>query len=203
MCDNKQCCVDEIGRLSNSVQRLRDENKRLTAELEQAKAAPVSVPDGWKVVKSPVAMVLHGPDGFAVFRDKSSDQKDRITRKFLWRLIHPLNAAPPAPAVDAYSPLIAPSEDAREVFAKVVENNPDADMRAIPNQWLLDERALTEKVAIDLDGRAPAVDENGIAQAIAGRHKRKDSTHIWVDQSDAQVIASRVATFLRAQQQGE
>lgn len=43
MCDNKEGCMGEIERLSNSVQRLRDENQRLTAEPERREAG--AVPD--------------------------------------------------------------------------------------------------------------------------------------------------------------
>src|SRR5690348_10626363 len=39
--------------------------------------------------------------------------------------------------LDSFGPLKPPSEQAREVFAKVLENDPGADMKAIPNQWLL------------------------------------------------------------------
>jgi hypothetical protein len=42
-----------------------------------------------------------------------------------------------------YGPLKPPSAQALEVFAKVLENNPDADMRAIPNEWLLKERGIS------------------------------------------------------------
>lgn len=42
-----------------------------------------------------------------------------------------------------YGPLKPPSAQALKVFAKVLENNPDADMRAIPNEWLLKERGIS------------------------------------------------------------
>jgi hypothetical protein len=45
---------------------------------------------------------------------------------------------------DAFGPLKPPSKQAREVFAKVIENDPNADMRAIPNQWLLNERGISQ-----------------------------------------------------------
>lgn len=44
-----------------------------------------------------------------------------------------------------YGPLKPPSAQALEVFAKVLENNPDADMRAIPNEWLLKERGISAR----------------------------------------------------------
>ena len=43
--------------------------------------------------------------------------------------------------------LVRPSETAEKVFAAFKEQNPHADMRAIPNEWLLNERALSAKIA--------------------------------------------------------
>lgn len=48
---------------------------------------------------------------------------------------------------DAFGPLRPPSEIGREVYAKALEQQPDADMRAVPSQWLLDERAVSQKMA--------------------------------------------------------
>lgn len=39
-----------------------------------------------------------------------------------------------------------PSEEAKAVFEKVLENCPVADMRAVPNQWLLNERARLAEI---------------------------------------------------------
>ena len=50
-----------------------------------------------------------------------------------------------------YEPLKAPTVVAQEVFEKVLEHNPDADMRAVPNQWVLDERALTDQLGAQID----------------------------------------------------
>lgn len=51
-----------------------------------------------------------------------------------------------------YEPLKAPTVQAQEVIEKTLENNPDADMRAIPNQWLLNERARADDFAAQVDG---------------------------------------------------
>lgn len=49
------------------------------------------------------------------------------------------------------APLIPPSKQARDVFRATLADNPEADMRPIPNQWLLRERArgdeLNERIA--------------------------------------------------------
>lgn len=50
-----------------------------------------------------------------------------------------------------WRPLSPPTEQARQVFTKTLLNTPDADMRAVPNQWLLNQRGLSEKVAHDLE----------------------------------------------------
>ena len=50
-----------------------------------------------------------------------------------------------------FGPLVPPTAGAIAVFETVVMNSPTADMRAIPNQWLLNERALTSKVAEELE----------------------------------------------------
>jgi hypothetical protein len=46
--------------------------------------------------------------------------------------------------LNSFGPLKPPSDQALEVFAKVIENDPQADMRAIPNQWLLNERGVSQ-----------------------------------------------------------
>ena len=50
-----------------------------------------------------------------------------------------------------FGPLVPPTAGAIAVFETVVMNSPTADMRAIPNQWLLNERALTSKVTEELE----------------------------------------------------
>lgn len=44
-----------------------------------------------------------------------------------------------------------PTPGAEEVFAVILEDDPYADMRAVPNQWVLNERARTGEVAADLE----------------------------------------------------
>jgi len=49
-----------------------------------------------------------------------------------------------------YSPLTPPSKIAKRVFAKLLENNNHADMRAVPNEWVLKERGRTQNLAIEI-----------------------------------------------------
>jgi hypothetical protein len=58
-----------------------------------------------------------------------------------------------------YGLLKPPSAQAIEVFEKVLENNPDADMRAIPNQWLLNERGLAERLSTESEIMREALEE--------------------------------------------
>jgi hypothetical protein len=50
-----------------------------------------------------------------------------------------------------YGPLIRPTPTAISVFEKTLEQNPCADMRAVPNQWVLNARRITSKVATELE----------------------------------------------------
>ena len=53
-------------------------------------------------------------------------------------------------AFQLFLPLIPPSQTGREVFDRVKGQDAAADMRAIPNQWLLDERGLSSRLGNDL-----------------------------------------------------
>lgn len=53
--------------------------------------------------------------------------------------------------IERLKPLTLPSEEARQVFLKTLENNPDADMRAVPNEWLLRERSIAGRAVADVD----------------------------------------------------
>jgi hypothetical protein len=53
--------------------------------------------------------------------------------------------------MSGYGILKEPSDIAKEVFQKTLENNPDADMRAIPHQWLLNERGISGKLGDMVD----------------------------------------------------
>ena len=57
-----------------------------------------------------------------------------------------------------FGPLIPPSETAIEVFEKVLEHDPSADMRAVPNQWVLNERGITGQVASELESKIEALE---------------------------------------------
>lgn len=48
-----------------------------------------------------------------------------------------------------WSPLLPPTKLAREVFMKVAEK-PDSDMRAVPNQWLKNERSMNSHCVDEL-----------------------------------------------------
>lgn len=50
-----------------------------------------------------------------------------------------------------YGPLKKPTAEAIEVFKKTLENNPDADMRPVPNEWLLRERSRCDEIGARLD----------------------------------------------------
>lgn len=51
----------------------------------------------------------------------------------------------------AFGPLLPPSPEALEAYQRQAENYPESDMRAVPKQWLLNERSITERVAAELE----------------------------------------------------
>lgn len=65
-----------------------------------------------------------------------------------------------------YGPLQPPTEQAIEVFYKVLETNLHADMRPVPNEWLLKERGLSQKLS---DRIAELEVENAELKAAATR----------------------------------
>jgi predicted nuclease with TOPRIM domain len=58
---------------------------------------------------------------------------------------------------DSFGPLVKPSKDACFVFKKTLENNPSADMRAIPNEWLLNERSICAEAVYNVESRLSAL----------------------------------------------
>ena len=54
-------------------------------------------------------------------------------------------------AASRFGALKPPPARGLEEFAKLLESNPDADMRAIPAQWLLKERGVSAELADQLD----------------------------------------------------
>lgn len=59
-----------------------------------------------------------------------------------------------------------PSTQALEVFEKVLEHNPDADMKAVPNQWVLNERGIMAKVAADFEDQIAALQRRQITPEL-------------------------------------
>lgn len=59
-----------------------------------------------------------------------------------------------------FGPLKPPSKTGIEVFEKVLEDKPDADMRAIPNEWLIKERGLTARFGDQIERLKEIADTN-------------------------------------------
>lgn len=51
------------------------------------------------------------------------------------------------------SPLVPSGPEACVVFNKLLEDCPGSDMRAVPNEWLLRERARTRRIADELEAK--------------------------------------------------
>ena len=100
-----------------------------------------------------------------LFNPEYSDQEYiDVSRDALREYIDALYAAPSIAEKNMpdFGVLTPPSATAMEVFKRTLENNPDADMRAIPNQWLLKERGLSSQFSdriAELEAAAPSIAE--------------------------------------------
>lgn len=89
-----------------------------------------------------------------------------------------------------------PSAQALEVFEKVLEHNPDADMKAVPNQWVLNARGITAKVAADFEDQIAALQRTQITPELRKEIARQDDLFSFTQFSDRDA-AERLSKFLK------
>lgn len=86
-----------------------------------------------------IATVAYTTDELVTWLENKWQRHREVEDKFAAERLKELSSK-----LDSFGPLKPPSEQAREVFAKVLENDSGADMKAIPNQWLLNERGVSQ-----------------------------------------------------------